>query len=91
VTVERNREIVYEQTHELAVWERNTPFGEALIEEEWLGAQTPYEVTIDLGGAGTESYSTEDFLEIVGNTDEFDCFEITVVIDSDFIDFRPAA
>jgi len=91
VTVERDGEIVYEQTHDLAAWKNNTSFGELLIDEDWLGTQTPYEVIIDLADTETESYSTEDFLEIVGDTDRINCFGINVVIDSDFIDFRPSA
>lgn len=91
VAVERDSEIVYEQAHELAAWKSNTSFGELLIDEDWLGTQTPYEVIIDLADTETESYSTEDFLEIVGDTDGINCFGINVVIDSDFIDFRPSA
>ena len=82
---------MYEQTHVLDAWEHSSSFGEIVIEDEWLGEQTPYEVTVDVEETGRESYATGEFLEMAGSTDDFDCFEITVVIDSDFIDFRPAA
>lgn len=90
VDVQRNDETVYTETHSLAA-ETDHSFGEVLIEEEWLGEQVPYEVNISAEGVGEESYSTADFLKIAGGTENFNCYEVTVVIDTDFIDFRPSA
>ena len=90
VTVSRDGDILYEKAHTLD-GESNGSYEWVFIEEDWLGEQTPYEIEISVEGVGEESFSTGDFLEYAGGTEGFDCYEVTVVIGSDFIDFRPSA
>ncbi|WP_157575470.1 hypothetical protein [Haloferax sp. Q22] len=90
VTVSRDGDSIYEKSHTLDGKSTNS-YGEVLIEEDWLGEQTSYKIEISAEGVGEESFSTGDFLEYAGGTEGFDCYEVTVVVDTDSIGFRPAA
>jgi len=56
-----------------------------------MGEAATYEIIVDAAGVGEYTYSTDDFLEMAGDTDGFDCFGVSVVIADDLIDFLPYA
>ncbi|WP_143095791.1 hypothetical protein [Natronobacterium haloterrestre] len=90
VTISKNGEVLHEKEYKLSGTD-NGSWGETSIRENWMGEYVPYEVTIEVDNIGETSYHTEDFLNMAGETQNIDCFELTIVIGKGIVDFRPNA
>lgn len=89
VTIIKNGDIMYD---ERTILEASTDdsWGEFTLEKPWLGESVPYEVIVDSPDINENNYTTEDFLEMGGDSDKTSCFKLTIVIEEDIVDFRPS-
>ena len=87
VTVAKDDEPVYEQTHVLdGVDSANQKIDAAIIEEPWMKEDAFYEVTAEVPSVGKDAFTTEDFLNFGGDNPKIECFHLTISVEQ-IIDF----
>lgn len=89
IIVYKDNEEVYNVTHELEGG--NESWDTDHIQEPWLGERTFYEIVVDGSEIDEATFTTDDFLAFAGDTDEIECFGVTISIGPDYVDFPVSA
>lgn len=85
ITVYKENEQVYDESH--ALGDADDAWDSDIIEGPWLGEKVFYEVVVDAPNLGTDTFTTDDFLEFAGDADEIACFGLTASIGNNVVDF----
>ena len=88
VTVRKDEVAVYEETHILEAPDgsqyRNRIDEDSIEPEDetWLNEDAYYEVTVKVPDIGEETLTTDDFIEMAGDTQDIECFDVIASIDT---------